>query len=47
MRNETIKAAKKYLYENQKVIDEFERFLIDAHNANKLGKKIDDGFIYY
>ena len=39
-------AANKYLYKNSKVLDEFEKFLEEAHLAAQKGNKLKDGCVF-
>ena len=45
LREEIKVAANKYLYNNSNVLKDFEKFLEDAHKANKKGEKLQDGYI--
>ena len=46
LREKTKKAANKYLYNNKKVLKEFEKFLRSAHKAAQQGKKLRNGCIF-
>ena len=46
LRKESIIAAKKYLFNNRKTLIEFEKFLIESHQAAQHGKKLKDGSIF-
>ena len=39
-------AAKKYLFNNRKTLIEFEKFLIESHQAAQQGKKLKSGSVF-
>jgi len=46
LRKKSIIAAKKYLFNNRKTLIEFEKFLIESHQAAQHGKKLKDGSVF-
>lgn len=45
LREEIKTSANKYLYNNLNVLKDFENFLEEAYEVNKIGKKLKDGYI--